>query len=122
MLLFILGTAQDLFYFILFGLFDLWDFFMHNPLVVPPARHIYMLSLILGMAQDLFYFVLFSLLFRWRHWSGVCSLRDHHGFPTSRCIGKSALCHLRLLLFGLIRFPWRQGIHLSRVSARNTCT
>ena len=46
------------------GLFDLWDFLMHNPLVVPPARHIYMLSFVLGMAQDLLYFVLFGLLFR----------------------------------------------------------
>ena len=45
------------------GLFDLWDFLMHNPLVVPPARHIYMLLLVLGMAQDLFYFVLFGLSF-----------------------------------------------------------
>ena len=75
---------------------------MHNPLVILPVRHIYMLSLILGMAQDLFYFVLFSLLFRGRRWSGVCSLRDHHGFPTSRCIDKSALCYLRLLLLGLV--------------------
>jgi len=45
------------------GLFDLWDFLMHNPMVVPPARHIYMLLLVLGTAQDLFYFVLFGLSF-----------------------------------------------------------
>ena len=45
------------------GLFDLWDFLMHNSMVVPPARHIYMLSLVLGTAQDLFYFVLFGLSF-----------------------------------------------------------
>ena len=45
------------------GLFDLWDLLMHNPMVVSPARHIYMLSLVLGMAQNLFYFVLFGLSF-----------------------------------------------------------
>ena len=47
----------------LLGLFDLWDFLMNNPLVVPPVRHIYMLSLVLWTAQDLLYFVLFGLLF-----------------------------------------------------------
>ena len=95
---------------------------MHNPLVVLPARHIYMLSFVLGMAQDLFYFVLFGLLFRRRRWSGVCSLCDHYGFPTSRGIGKCAFFHLRLLLLGLVRSPWRRGILLSRGSARSTST
>ena len=95
---------------------------MHNPLVVPPVRHIYMLSLVLGMAQDLFYFVLFGLLFRRRRWSGVCSLYDHYGFPTSRSIGKRALCHLRMLLLGLVWSTWRRSVPLSRVSAQSTCT
>ena len=36
---------------------------MNNPLVVLPARHIYMLSFVLGTAQDLLYFILFDLFF-----------------------------------------------------------
>ena len=79
---------------------------MNNPLVVPPSRHKYMLSLVLWTAQDLLYFVLVGLLFGYRCWSGVGSFCDHYGLSTGCSIDKCALCsHLRPLLLGLFHYP-----------------